>query len=380
MAISVQALQRLITDFPAIVPQDPDLNNFAGFLSVRQRHFRVTITANCSQFCGDSHLSSLLAPHKQVLNKRLKNAVDPHEFLVEVRDLIERALAASSKHYSDPQVTLPPSIYYERLLAEIDSVGWNRVESIDKAMHTLHLIISDVANRKHLIIITLPVSFPSQPPLCKANLPLQFEPNLSDKNVFIDILRQYEQLIDKLQPFFRVMDDFDRNSCVLEPERPARHDCYRRICITKHCSIRVEIDPRTPITGFPECRFLGSENAVAPYKHRLNQNIHQWDISGNKLPRENLEKVLEFSFPSRESLLEDADDVLLDECGICYSYRLEDHVPDIACDLKECSKPYHRQCLVDWLRALPDTRQSFDTITGNCVYCEHPIVVSMKSV
>ncbi|PXF44395.1 E3 ubiquitin-protein ligase FANCL [Gracilariopsis chorda] len=374
-------LQKLINDFPCVVPQDSNLTEYAGFLCVRQRQFRISVSSDCSIFHADKQLIHILGSDIDIVTERLKAAADPHDFLIELRDLIERAI---SKEDADrpllKEADLPPAFYYEHLLSEIEALGWGRVESIDRTMRSLDLNITDSAQRKHTIQILLPVDYPREPPTCVASLPQEFTPKLGEHHILNDVLNQYGQFIERFQDFFRVMEDFDSNTCILEPEHPTWRDTYRRVCIGKHCSVRIEVDPRAPISGFPECRFLGSENAVAPFKQHLNQNIHKWDITGGTLPRENLQGVLELQFPSRESLMKDTEDVLLDECGICYSYRLDDRVPDIACDLKECSKPYHRACLVDWLRALPDTRESFGTISGNCVYCEHPIVVSMKPI
>jgi len=61
------------------------------------------------------------------------------------------------------------------------------------------------------------------------------------------------------------------------------------------------------------------------------------------------------------------------ECGICYSFRLENNVPDKVCDNPKCAKPFHRQCLSEWLRAIPSSRTSFDTIFGECPYCTNQI-------
>ena len=59
------------------------------------------------------------------------------------------------------------------------------------------------------------------------------------------------------------------------------------------------------------------------------------------------------------------------ECAICYSYELDGAVPDVVCD--SCSKPFHKACLTEWLRALPTTQQSFNRLFGECPYCGHSI-------
>ena len=35
------------------------------------------------------------------------------------------------------------------------------------------------------------------------------------------------------------------------------------------------------------------------------------------------------------------------ECGICYAYRLEDHIADQVCDDVRCGQNYHQVCLYE---------------------------------
>ena len=86
-------------------------------------------------------------------------------------------------------------------------------------------------------------------------------------------------------------------------------------------------------------------------------------------------------------------------CGICYSYYSSStasttttnannvaeaasgpllEAPDVNCDNTPCGRPYHRSCLVEWLRGLTDTRQSFNILFGQCVYCTAPLSVKME--
>ena len=66
------------------------------------------------------------------------------------------------------------------------------------------------------------------------------------------------------------------------------------------------------------------------------------------------------------------------ECGICYSFNgsehetdpdPEMHMPDQVCPNAQCGKMFHKNCLVEWLRAVPSSRRSFGTIFGSCPYC-----------
>jgi len=72
------------------------------------------------------------------------------------------------------------------------------------------------------------------------------------------------------------------------------------------------------------------------------------------------------------------------ECGICYSFNgaeygsdtqhdnttdSEAQMPDQVCPNSQCGKMFHKNCLVEWLRAVPSSRSSFGTIFGSCPYC-----------
>ena len=50
-------------------------------------------------------------------------------------------------------------------------------------------------------------------------------------------------------------------------------------------------------------------------------------------------------------------------------------VPAHSCDNEACGRPYHAECLAEWLRADPSTQQSFNTLFGACPYCAAPITV-----
>lgn len=67
-----------------------------------------------------------------------------------------------------------------------------------------------------------------------------------------------------------------------------------------------------------------------------------------KLPRENLEVLLELEggFPSPIST--NRDDINVG-CGICYSFRFEGQVPDQLCSHTKCQQPFHRACLYEVL-------------------------------
>ena len=77
--------------------------------------------------------------------------------------------------------------------------------------------------------------------------------------------------------------------------------------------------------------------------------------------------------PAPQAASSEGADEYSSECAVCYTYRVDGKVPEVACD--GCSKPFHTACLVEWLRAVPTTQTSFNRLYGECPYCQRPITV-----
>jgi len=119
---------------------------------------------------------------------------------------------------------------------------------------------------------------------------------------------------------------------------------------------------------------VGADATITPMLEKLNKGISRWDV--RKYPHENLQLLLEMEFPVKGKAT--AEDISV-ECGICYSYKLDNAIPDRVCDNPKCGRPYHRNCLYEWLRSIPSSlvRQSFNTIFGVCPYCSYHITCKM---
>ena len=165
-----------------------------------------------------------------------------------------------------------------------------------------------------------------------------------------------------------------RRRCqILEPAVASYADTYRRIAVGRHSSVAITVDPQHP-TAIPEIRFLGAESVIRPLNDSLNRHLLQWDFGRSLL--DNLLHVLGLeAFPRPEDRRAADEDAV--ECGICYVYHLDGASPDRVCENPKCSRPFHSACLAEWLRAVPGTRQSFDTLFGECVYCQESITVKV---
>ncbi len=303
--------------------------------------------------------------------------------MVELKDVIERLLQQASlapeKKMTGAFVGTGNNVlgsgmrmaakvdYYDRLIREMDLVGWDRLVHIDNAMSSLELCLRDAADRPHSLLVGLPLDYPESAPTCSANLPIELTLRWNSGCCLGDAVDQVERQLELYQDFWDVMDDWDTNTWVLEPDYPSRSATFRRIAIGSHCSLHVSIKPLRP-RAVCECRFLGSDARVNPIRQQLNARLHLWD---RKLtPRHNLETILDLEFPSPRT--SEKKDFSL-ECGICYAYKLEGAFPDRVCENARCGRPFHRACLYEWLKSLPSSRQSFNTVFGVCPYCSTAI-------
>ena len=130
--------------------------------------------------------------------------------------------------------------------------------------------------------------------------------------------------------------------------------------------------------SFPSCSIIGPEEERKTYFERINRRIFSWDLESNLL--KNLENLLDIeSFPAPMSF----EQKTTNECQICYDNQLDMPIPDVLntdiaeqvlfpdviCPNEHCSRLFHKDCLLEWFRSLPNTRQSFKTWTGECPFC-----------
>jgi E3 ubiquitin-protein ligase FANCL len=195
-----------------------------------------------------------------------------------------------------------------------------------------------------------------------------------DSSSLASVLSQFEAALPRFRELWTVLADWDTHTHVLEPSNASAASTMRRVALGKSRSLSVEVDFRRP-WDLCECRFFGPDAAVEPLQRRLREGFHSWDRAA--MPRENLERILQLSFPSPKNTQREDFNI---ECGICYSFHLppQSLVPDSACDNDKCARSFHRSCLYEWLKSLPTSRHSFDTVFGTCPYCSEPITSTIS--
>ncbi|KJE91614.1 fanconi anemia [Capsaspora owczarzaki ATCC 30864] len=357
------------------------LSAYSGIVSIKGREFRLRLELSASTRLADAvvegcpALVQLLSGCEDVVAQRIKQSVDLNAFSFELRDLLERLVDAADRPAATGYVLqqgLRSSEFYTRVIEELDAVGWHNVSLEDDTLSNIRFTARDDRQREHSLIVQPHPQHPAVPPTCVAALPepfriLRWNSASSLSNVF----QQFQQALQRFQQLWDDLDEIDANTWVLEPERPTRDCCHRRMALEHNSSVQILVNPKA-VRAVPECRFLGADSIVNPLRDAMNDNISQWDETKPLLA--NLGIVLNVQFPSPATVSREEVTVA---CGICYSYDLGDSVPDKVCDGPKCRQPFHQACLIEWLRGLPSFQQSFNTIFGECPNCSKPMAIKL---
>lgn len=160
---------------------------------------------------------------------------------------------------------------------------------------------------------------------------------------------------------------------------PVKNISYSLLNLARESTLLMEFEPLEvnyksstphldhPLNQLPKIKLFGDEKVVSRLQKCLNQNIAQWNPSHSL--KQNLETVLSLTLPSKPSAK--LSDHLLDTahtCGMCFSYSLNDCVPEVLCLNEVCGRTFHTACALEWLQSLPTTRRTFDMIVGDCPY------------
>ncbi|XP_068344682.1 uncharacterized protein [Pyrus communis] len=274
------------------------------------------------------------------------------------------------------------STFYRAVYSEIEEVGWENLARFSGDLTSLSFRIIDGKGRVHVMEIQLDKTHPKCPPSISADVPYLFNLKWSSNSRLKDVVRQFKKHLENLQAFWSTLDDIDRLLWVVDPKQASPAVSYRQIIIGNDCCITLfinSVDPRS----LPECRFIGSGPFVNTLRNRWRRNSKRWIKDEPFL--ENLECLLETQLPMPPDVEKNDQQV---ECGICYAQSLpiDDELrdkngigTDCTCDNTSCNKAFHSICLVDWLRSITTTRQSFDVLFGSCPYCSEPVAVKINS-
>ncbi|KAI8351053.1 E3 ubiquitin-protein ligase FANCL-like protein [Mortierella sp. GBAus27b] len=394
--------------FPLLIQWSSDPVVYHGFLSVMDRELEVWVvmppnstgqppttpmsrskasafgilSSNAGCIYGTEELKDILSGREATLQQKMEGAESMESFLIELVDTLEAILSSrAAKAENEKSVS-----YWASITEQLDTLGWDKVAYLSEDLSRVQIDLCDASQRKHVLTVTFPRGYPVVPLILE---PLEvpdcdvgqrsISQQAATETISWDresglgaVIRHAEKQLDIFKDFWDVMQDLDEKTWVIDPEKPTRADRMRRCALGNHCSIQMTIDPLSP-RSMPDTRLFGPATSIEPMRSKLYQNSGLWNDC--KLPRENLEVLLELpnGFPSPVTVTKDEMNI---ECGICYSFRFDGRIPDQLCSHSKCQQPFHRVCLYEWLRSVPTTRQSFNTLFGACPYCTEAITVT----
>jgi len=258
----------------------------------------------------------------------------------------------------------------EIVVEELQKIGLEFVSNVAEDINSVTLKSPEFDRDKLELVVQLPPEYPG-PPLSSSNV-LPHSWQLPPSITITQLYSHWCTALDYFRPTWRELAELDRLCWILDPEPATAEHLHRRLVLTNAVSLHLELDPGSPLS-LPTLKFLGADQKVAPIRDHLAENIQLWDEEDPVLT--NLERVLGLELPSRSdpSCSQSDGGGWNIECGICYTYKLNDELPSINCPDEKCCHSYHHSCLVDWLVSLPGCRTTLNMVTGDCLYCSKPI-------
>nr|XP_039258662.1 E3 ubiquitin-protein ligase FANCL-like isoform X1 [Styela clava] len=308
-------------------------------------------------------LQQRLKDYSDDIKNSLKKSKTPQEFAKLLQNLLCRV--------TEPLKEVLSVEYTTTLVKHIEDVGWSAIKDVNNDFTRITLSARDVAGREHELVLH-PSDFPKQCPEVTSDLPYPFRPQWG--GIFSSLKSIYQQFIEVLliyQRFWDEVEELQQKCWILEPDKPSYRVKDYRIYFGASSSILITIDPVHP-ENIPECRFMGAEASFMPIRQKFMKNIQDWN--GTLSILQNLKNILQIDFPRKSK--NQAFDVTL-QCGICYEYKLVNNIPDQACNEPRCGQLFHKVCLVEWIQSVPGAKQSFQTLFGECPYCNNSITVKL---
>eukprot|EP01135_Chromosphaera_perkinsii_P002273 Nk52_evm59s221 gene=Nk52_evmTU59s221 len=383
----------LLEKFPLIIPENCSCTAFGGYIKVQGTEYRIRLqlpkdsqadsapALTGSTLECDLELQLLLSGYEELVRQRLTQCSSISAFLVELCELIERTPKKNTQGMLSSHQRYHPK-FYEKVISAIDCIGSEHVSELTFDPPKIVLCKKDGKQRSHFLQVFLTENFPEKEPKVTHSLPGQFFlKNWAEKG-FKGVFDMFSEHVELYQSFWDITTDIDENCRVIEPENPDKSCNFRRIILTKSVTLLITVNPSRP-DQFPEFRLVGTEKSTKRLGCAMQKNFKVWALNADLPFSEKLKLLFELeTLPvkaNKNAINSNVDDGEEEDfcvdCGICYSFRLGDETPSRVCEYNACARAFHPTCLYQWLKALPNGRQSFNTIFGECPYCSKQISV-----
>ncbi|OAD77547.1 hypothetical protein PHYBLDRAFT_141427 [Phycomyces blakesleeanus NRRL 1555(-)] len=330
--------------FPLIAPVDSEGKVYRGFLSIHNVDYSIEIhlpdrlhKQNLAIF-GEPTLQSLVKDKEDLIQKKIGQCEDINLLLTDLKEILEtQAAVNTTTNFSAER--------YVVLLNELDILGFDVVKDMSDIMD--QITFEDQSNRTHQIRAHIPTDYPLTAPTLTIDLPCSPPALLSTS--LSDHIHHIYSLVSNYKDFFDCMDELDVHCRILDPDNPRTGDSWRRVALSHHCSVHIDINPDAP-RDIPRARFFGAEKRSGELRIAWQQGSHAWDTSQTLFV--NMKQILKDALVDLTKPQEESNHNEV-ECGICYAYKLDQSVQETP----------------DWLRSSPASTRSFNVLFGKCPYC-----------
>jgi len=333
---------------------------WTGFISIEGCLIRVALkapnfpTIQGATFEGDKDARKMCGQFDDKIEDLIESGCTVLKFLGSFVELVKSTWVSQEKakggHSIQPQ-------FYSNLLNELDQIGLENIVFVSKDYREIHVKHFDPSGRRHVIKYSLPQKYPNVPLDVTVELPV---PALHENFIWPSKLFEANNFffsqLKLLDQFWSEMEDFDRNSTVIDPPNPNHSHNHRRILLEDRIIVHLVVDPLKP-RGFPEINISGPHRIVSEMDVRVEKQCKNWNEGQSVI--ENLEALLDQSCRPANS----DDGIACDMefiCTVCYMYSFEGEIPDRNCD---CGANYHNKCLSDLYA------NDFLTNIKKCVEC-----------
>ena len=155
-------------------------------------------------------------------------------------------------------------------MQELETIGWDHVESVDASMLAMTLHSTDASGYTHRLAITLSARYPAVAPQCSADLPTPIDIRWGPSSSLSTVYNVFEASLARYQPAWAVLRDIDSNAWVLEPTHPSKSCMFRRIALDDVVSVQVELNRRNP-AAVPDCKLLGPDKSILPLREKFSR-------------------------------------------------------------------------------------------------------------
>ncbi|KAF9932100.1 hypothetical protein FBU30_008914 [Linnemannia zychae] len=199
------------------------------------------LSSKIGSISGSEELKEILSGQEFQLQQKMEEAKDMASFLVELVDALE-VILSNRNSKGDQEKSLR---YWTHVMEQLDSLGWERITHVNQDLSQIQIELCDASQRRHLITARFPWSYPTMPlTIAPLEIPefgddqLAAQHGLNNSNVSLKYegelnaaVRRAELQLEVFQAFWDVMQDFDKNTWVIDPEKPTRADKMRRCAL-----------------------------------------------------------------------------------------------------------------------------------------------------